>query len=72
MIQETLSEEEITRWKKDIDAMTQTDCARLRRFAPSGHPVFRGDWPLNEYFEARFKKLGGMTPGVSKAIGWGR
>jgi len=42
----------------------------LMRFAPSGHPVFRNDLPLWEYFNDRFKKLGGMTTEVSKQIGW--
>ena len=65
-----MTEEEVRRWKGKIDGMSQTEMARLRRFAPSGHPVFRTDLPLWEYFEARFREKGGMTPEISKAIGW--
>jgi hypothetical protein len=65
-----MTNEEIEKWKKEIDAMTQVDCARLQRFAPAGHPIFRSDLPLYEYFKAHFATVGGMTPGVSKQIGW--
>jgi hypothetical protein len=67
-----LTESEIEQWKQKIDEMTQMECAELQRFAPSGHPVFRSDSPLYEYFQAHFKSLGGMTPEISKAIGYGR
>ena len=65
-----LTPEAIESWKKDIDAMTQFELARLRRFAPSGHPVFRMNEPLYDYFSKRFQLLGGMTPEISKALGW--
>ncbi len=65
-----MTNEEIEQWKKQIDAMTQVDCARLQRFAPVGHLIFRSDLPLYEYFKAHFAKVGGMTPEVSKQIGW--
>ena len=65
-----MNEQEITKWKSAIDLMTQMEMATMRRFARSSHPVFRSDLPLYEYFEARFKFLGGMTPAISKAIGW--
>ncbi|KKM85998.1 hypothetical protein LCGC14_1283510, partial [marine sediment metagenome] len=32
--------------------------------------IFRNDLPLWEYFKARFDELGGMTPAISKRIGW--
>ena len=51
-----------------IDVMDQMEMARLKRFAPVGHPYFDKRLPLNAYFEARFAKLGGMTPRISKAI----
>ncbi len=65
-----LTAQAIENWKKNIDAMSQLELARLRRFAPSGHPVFRGNEPLYEYFEKRFQELGGMTPAISKTLGW--
>lgn len=65
-----LTPQQIEAWKQRIDGMSQTACAELQRFARSGHPVFRSDLPLWDYFQAHFKKLGGMTPEISKAIGW--
>ena len=62
---------EVKEWKEKIDAMSQIEMARLRRFAPTGHPLFNTTLPLYEYFERRFKKLGGMTSSISKSIGWG-
>ena len=64
-------EQEIDDWKEKIAAMNQVEMARLWRFAPSGHPCFDSRLPLFEIFQDRFKKLGGMTPGISKSIGWG-
>lgn len=65
-----LTETEIKKWKEQIDEMSQIDMAKLRRFAPLGHPVFDSSLPLCEYFEEHFQKLGGITPRISKAIGW--
>lgn len=65
-----MTEQEITEWKKKIDAMSREDMCRLRRFAPVGHPVFDLRLPLNDYFKARFDSLGGMSPEISKRIGW--
>lgn len=65
-----LTETEKQEWRNQIDGMSQMQMARLHRFAPSGHPVFNTTNGLHEYFEARFKKLGGFTPAVSKAGDW--
>lgn len=65
-----MTEQEIKQWKNKIDNMSHEEMASLWRFAPIGHPVFRNDLPLFEYFKARFDSLGGMTPTVSKRIGW--
>jgi len=54
--------------KATIDNMSQEEMARLHRFAPLGSPLFAGE--LGEYFAASFKKKGGMTPEISKRIGW--
>ncbi len=65
-----LSKEELDDWKRKITDMSRTDMARLRRFAPAGHPVFRADLPLYKLFEARFAELGGLSTEISKEIGW--
>lgn len=65
-----LTESEIETWKKRIDAMSARDCMELQRFAPSGHPVFRSDLPLYDYFQSHFNKLGGITPELSNQVGW--
>ena len=67
---EELTEQEIKEWEEWIDNMTHMGMAQLQRFASSGHPVFRNDLPLYARFQARFESLGGMTPKISKAIGW--
>jgi hypothetical protein len=54
--------------EEQIDAMAQLQMARLWRFEPSGF-LQVGD-PLSDRFTARFAKLGGFTPEISKAIGW--
>ena len=64
------SDQDITDWKAKIDAMSHIEMCRLVRFAPSGHPVFDRTLPLYEYFNERYKALGGMTPKISKTIGW--
>ena len=58
--------------KAKIDAMSQEDMARLWRFAPAGHPYFVSGSRLSEYFIKVFRGKGGMTPAVSKSIGWDR
>lgn len=60
--------------KKEIDGMSQIEMARLWRFAPSEKCMFtpnkQDDQELQEYFSKKFKEKGGMTPSVSKRIGW--
>jgi len=68
---EKLTDEVIEEWKQTIANMDQEECAKLHRFAPAGHPVFRSGEPLYYIFKARFDSLGGMTPEISKRIGWG-
>lgn len=65
-----MTPEQIKEWEDRIDKMSHSEMASLRRFAPIGHPVFSKRLPLYERFEKRFKELGGMTPAVSKQIGW--
>ncbi len=67
-----LTEKEIVKAKKDIDSMTQYSMASLSRFAPCGHPYFdRQNGDLSEYFQEKYKEKGGMTPEISKSLGWG-
>ena len=54
----------------NINSMSQYNMARLWRFAPVGHPYFNGTLPYHEVFKKRFKELGGMTPEISKELGW--
>lgn len=60
------TEEEL---KADIDALSQVEMARLVRYAKVGHPYF-AKGAISDYFEAAFKEKGGMTPAISKEIGW--
>ena len=55
--------------RQTIDNMTQFEMARMHRFAPMGEPMFFG--AVGTYFGDSFRKKGGMTPAISKAIGWG-
>ena len=55
---------------EEINSLSHLEMARLWRFAPSGHTFFDADLPYYKVFAARFTELGGMTPTVSKTIGW--
>jgi len=61
---------EIENHKRRIDTLSQISMASLWRNAPSGHPYFDSTTPLADYFQKRFQSLGGMTPRISKEIGW--
>ncbi len=65
-----MEQSEIQEWMEKIDGMSHLDMAKLWRFAPSGHPVFNSNLPLFQHFKERFDSFGGMTPAISKAIGW--
>ena len=58
-------------WLERISTMDQVYMAKLVRFAKVGHPVFYGPNDLYDTFMERFNSLGGMTPAISKNIGWG-
>lgn len=65
------TDEQIQEYKNRIDVLTQLECCRLWRFSPSGHPYFRADvQELFNYFKKRMAQVGGMTPAISKRIGW--
>lgn len=54
--------------KKQIDGMSQYDLAYKIRFLPSGNSLMRG--ASGDYLLERFRELGGMTPEISKRLGW--
>lgn len=62
-----MTDEEII---EKINNMSQTEMARLWRFAPSGHPYFDSTKPFFKIFKERFDNFGGFTPAISKTIGW--
>lgn len=66
-----MTAEEIEKEKVLIDGMSQIRMAFLLRFSPSGHMYFNdnnGDLP--DYFAKVFIEKGGMTPDISKMLGW--
>lgn len=65
-----LTQEEVTTIKAQIDQMSQFDMVHTQRYAPAGSPMFCND-ETYAHFQARLKLLGGITPEVSKAVGWG-
>ena len=63
--------DQIEKEKKKIDMLTHYEMATLYRFLPPGHPYFDKKLPLNKYFMNRFRDFGGMSPEISKSLGWG-
>lgn len=53
-----------------LKTMSHHDMCMLVRFAPIGHPYFRKGTALNDAFYERFNRFGGMTPAMSKQIGY--
>jgi hypothetical protein len=64
-----LTTEQKTELRK-IYGLTHRGMAHKWRFTSTGHPWFDSTQPYFRHFERRFKKLGGMTPEISKSIGW--
>ena len=54
--------------KSIIDGMSQYGLCRMWRFAKFGEPLLQGD--TGDYFAKRMKEKGGMTPTISKTLGW--
>ena len=69
-ITHTLKPEELAKRKAEIDAMTLEELAGHHRFDPSGSRYVQRE--IYDYFSDRFEALGGMTPELSKRIGWRR
>jgi len=51
-----------------IDRMSQEDMCRLWRFAIPGSRFFVGE--VGDYFKTSLREKGGMTPEISKKLGW--
>ena len=66
-----MTEQEIAKHKEDIDKMSREAMCKLWRYAPCGHPYFTSGTEVWEYFDKRFKELGGFNTSISKKIGWG-
>jgi hypothetical protein len=64
----TDEQKKIEGMKREIDKMSRFEMARKWRFAPVGDPMFQGE--VGDYFDKRFKELGGFSPEISKKIGW--
>lgn len=57
---------------RQINEMSHEEMCSLWRFGECGHEFFDMKKPnLNKTFRDRFSAFGGMTPGMSKKIGWG-
>ena len=60
--------------KKVIDKINQMgyyEMSRLWRNAPIGHPYFDTTKPYANVFKERlFEHFGGLTPVISKLLGW--
>lgn len=69
-VDEKMTTVEIQKHLDDIDELTQFEMARMLRFMPSGHIYFDTRLPFFNHFKERFDSLGGMTPRISKKLGW--
>ena len=54
--------------KARIDAMTREQMASRWRFAAVGDPLLQG--VTGQYFAEVFTEKGGMSPEISKSLGW--
>jgi len=63
------TEEEIKRWKAEIDKMSHEELATIYRYERLRHPIFTlENDEIYQYFEDAFNKFGGMTPQMSKYL----
>jgi hypothetical protein len=66
-----MTPDNINREKARLSAMSQFDLAYLWRFSPAGTSCFSVP-EIYEHFKKVFAEKGGMTPEISKDIGWDR
>ncbi len=55
--------------KAQIDAMSRFELCRLWRLSEDSNPLLQGE--AGAYFQKRMTELGGFSPAISKALGWG-
>jgi len=66
-----LNPEEVEHHMGVINEMTHRELVGLWRGASPGHPYFDDRFPYYERFSERlFTEFGGITPKVSKQVGW--
>lgn len=63
-----LTDEEIAKAKNEIDEASHFQLARAWRFAGDDCNWFSPE--VFPHYQARFNTFGGMTPQISKQIGW--
>jgi hypothetical protein len=66
----SMTNTEIKQSLDKINMMSHIEMASLYRFASPGHIYFDRSLPFSDVFMKRFNSLGGMTPEISKQIGW--
>ena len=65
-----MTDTNLEKMRRQIDAMSQHEMVHMCRFTPAGHPFFQP--PMFKYFDSKFKEKGGFNPSISKAIGFHR
>lgn len=62
---------EISKNIREINLMSHEEMCNLWRNAPQGHIYFDSKLPYSRVFSERlFKHFGGVTPEISKKLGW--
>jgi hypothetical protein len=54
--------------RNQIDSLSQYQLAKLWRFAKVGEQLLQDE--AGQYFVKVFQEKGGMTPEISKSLGW--
>jgi hypothetical protein len=66
------TEEDVEDFRKWVAGLSRYQMCDQWRFCPStkGGVWFQSDTPLWPIWEARYNELGGMSPSISKSMGW--
>lgn len=65
-----MTDAERLKFLEEIQGMNHVEMARRWRFGVIGDPMFVEEELIMAFLQ-RFKDFGGMTPEISKEIGWG-
>lgn len=66
-----MTEQEIEKFIREINAMPHYEMCRQWRFSKSGqYPWFDTRSPLWPIWQKRYQDFGGMTSEISKSLGW--